>query len=672
MGRFVRSRAARWGAVIGIVTAAAIVIARGDLPFAEGDPEPWATSAWAGSEPVENQPLVVVLCHGSNQTWPANLDAAYFEAQFRETGGSWTIADYWRDISHGRFSIDGTLVVDVQLDVPRDEIGDRSDDDWEKCRDGLNDQHDIEWDRYDGPVVVKPQTLGTIVDAIDETATEIRVRTESPSAPEDWSTPPFDAVLTTSGSLWGSGSTVFENVRVTALARDGDIVTFTVERGQTGGYKDRATSASPFPADTQIRDVSEIVGSLGQLSISAHMDPATFNHELGHFFGWPHSRLLSTPTTDYGDCFDVMSARSCFSTHYFDLSLEYAGRPEVLTHGLGMTSGYLDRRGWIADEDRLDIPCGGPITSELKALGLPGEGYHQLRVRLGGGIGAGVSSEYVTVELRSRRFAWDRGIPADAVVLHHVGTDGYAYLIDNAPGGLDGMVAGDGFELAGWTIAVDSVDGRGGAVVTVVPPESRGADECVSGGTASEPEVGPSSSSTTTTTTTTTTTEAPVLEGVDCVPGTWQLESQAYIDELARASGAGIDAMQWAGGPYTMWVEPDGSYTARRDGWSLQFSSPEGTITMVFDSDEAGTLAWDDVTMTFAETDTTSPLDITMIIESGGEREVIAMSSLPAAVISQMPAPELMSGAAAYTCVEDTFVVVDGASGVSATWTRVR
>ena len=74
--------------------------------------------------------------------------------------------------------------------------------------------------------------------------------------------------------------------------------------------------------------------------------------------------------------------------------------------------------------------------------------------------------------------------------------------------------------------------------------------------------------------------------------------------------------------------------------------------------------------MSFVETDTTSPLDITMIIESGGDRQVIAMSSLPDVVISQMPDPELMAGEATYTCVEDTIVVVDGVTGVQATWTR--
>ena len=543
----------------------------------------------------------------------------------------------------------------------------------------MNDQYDIDWGSYDGPVVVKPQTLGRTVDAIDETTTEIRVQTESPSAPEDWATPPFDAVLTTTGSLWGSGNTVFENVRVTAVARDGDIVTFTVERGHTGGYRDSATVPTAFPANTRIRDVSEIVGSTGRLSISARMDPATFNHELGHFFGWSHSRLLSTPTSDYGDCFDIMSAASCFGSHYFDLPVDYAGGSEVLTHGLGMTSGYLDRRDWIAAEERLNASCLGPTIAELTALGLRGDGHYQVRVRTGASIGNGLSAAYTTVELRSQRFAWDRGIPADAVVLHHVGTDGYTYLVDNAPGGRrDGMAEGDAFDVSGWNIAVDSIDGEGGAVVTITPPEGRGQEACIAGGVEPdpdperEPELDPPTTTTSSTTTTTTTTEAPILEGVACVPGTWQLESQAYIEELARVSGENIDVMQWAGGPYTMTVEPDGSYVARRDGWSLYFSSPEGAITMVFDSDEAGNISWtEEGTMTFVETDTTSPLDITMIIESGGERQVIPMSSLPDVVVSQMPDPELMSGAATYTCIEDTIVVVDGATGVQATWIRV-
>jgi len=34
-------------------------------------------------------------------------------------------------------------------------------------------------------------------------------------------------------------------------------------------------------------------------------------HEMGHGFGYNHSRKLSDPTNDYNDCYDIMSAYSC-------------------------------------------------------------------------------------------------------------------------------------------------------------------------------------------------------------------------------------------------------------------------------------------------------------------------------------------------------------------------
>jgi len=651
--------------------------------FLSGGNDPWAQSPWADSTPVENAPLVVVLCHGANQAWPANLDASYFEAQFTETTGSSTVADYWRDISHGRFSIEGSLVIDVQLDVPRDEVGDRADDDWKKCRDGLDEQYDIDWDRYLGAVVFKPQTLGRTIDAIDEDDTEIRVRTERHSVAEDWPTPPFTAVVTTSGSLWPNPktNTVFENVQVTAVSVDGDnTVTFTVERGHTGGYKDRASTPTAFAENTRIRDVSDIRGQSGEFVVSAHMAPSVINHELGHFFGWKHSRKLSTAASDYGDCFDIMSAMSC--TRVFDMSVEYAGRDAELAHGLGMTSIYLDRKDWIDVDDRETFSC-GMATYQLRALGLDGSGLHQIRVPVTASIGGKTETDYLTVELRSQRFAWDRGVPSDAVVLHLRGDDGYAYLIDDADaGGTSGMVAGDRYEISGWILMVGDIDaGEGTAEVTVTAPQFMA--DCPLGGGTSTPSTTSEPPTTTVPPTTTTvppstTTEPPItttepdrLEGAACVPGSWVLDSQEFVDALARASGATGGEMQYGGGPYTITIGEDGAYAALRDGWAFRFESPEGNMEVVFDSDESGILTWDDAgNMTFVEADTTSLTDVTVIFEVDGQIQTFPMSALPAPILAQVPEPELMSGSGIYTCEGDWLQLVSDDSGIPANWAR--
>ena len=659
--------------------AAALVLAGAGVAAAayfesDGD-DPGAQSPWAGVAPSETAPLVVALCHGANQSWPANLDPSYFEAQFRETAGSSTIADYWRDISHGQFSIEGSIVLDVQLEVPRDSIADRDDDDWQQCRDGIDEQYDIDWDRFSGPVVLKPQTLGSTVDVTTASDTEIRVRTMGHSVAADWPTPPFTAVLTTTGSLWPSRGTLLENVRVTALVvESADVVTFTVERGVSGGYRDRDTSPMDFPADTMIRDVSDILGSTGQLSVSAHTSPSILNHELGHFFGWRHSRRLSTASSDYNDCFDIMSAMSCI--YAFPMSVGYAGRDVELSHGVGMTSINLDRRDWISEEQRETVSCGS-ASHQLRALGLPGPGVYQVRVPMTAAIATGLDSDYLTIELRSQRFAWDRGLPSDAVVLHLMGTDGVSYLVDDDDaGGTTGMGAGSRYEIGGWTIGVDSIDAAAGtADVSLTPPELLSTCLLSDGISDQEPpSTEPPSPTTAPPTTTeapsTTTTNIPTLEGAACVPGTWLLDSQALVDALATASGA-PGSLRHVGGPYTITIEEEGRYFAFRDGWTLGMESPEGSFEIIFDSDESGTMAWDDAgTMTFVETDTTSVLDLTLRFGVGGEMQTFPMSALPATVLDQLPAPELMSGSGSYTCVGDSLQVISDDSGVPAIWTR--
>ncbi len=650
-------------AVVGVGLAAA---------YARPEPDdPGAESPWAEETPAESSPLVVVLCHGANQTWPANLGTSYFEAQFSETAGSSTIADYWRDISNGRFSIEGTIVVDVQLDVPRDEIGDRDDDDWAKCRDGLDAQYDIDWARYSGPVVFKPQTLGRTVDAIDEDDTEIRVRMEGHSVAADWPTPPFTAVLTTTGSLWPSGDTVFENVQVTAVTVDGDdTVTFTVQRGHTGGYRDRASTPTAFAENTRIRDVSEITGSTGRLSISAQQAPGVINHELGHFFGWDHSRKLSTASTDYGDCFDIMSATSCRDTHYFRMSAEYAGRDVELLHGLGMTSINLDRREWIDDDDRTTFSCGA-ATYPLRALGLDGSGLRQLRVPVTAPIADGTTSDYLTIELRSKRFTWDRGIPSDAIVLHLRGDDGYAYLIDDdAAGGTSGMRSGDRYEINGWIVGVDNIDAdEGTAQVTLTAPELM-TDCTLAAAATTESSTTTTEPPSTTAAPSTTTIDAGSVQGAACVPGTWLLNSQAFVDALAAASGA-AGGVRHGGGTYTITIGADGAYTAVRDGWALRMGSAEGNMELVFDGEEAGTMTWDDAGgLTFAETTSTSVTDLTVNVEVGGQMQPLPMAALAAPLLDQLPAPELMSGSGSYTCEGDELQLVADDSGVPANWVR--
>ncbi len=120
-----------------------------------------------------------------------------------------------------------------------------------------------------------------------------------------------------------------------------------------------------------------------------------------------------------------------------------------------------------------------------------------------------------------------------------------------------------------------------------------------------------------------------------------------------------------------MTIGEDGVYTALRNGWAFRFASPEGNLEVIFDSDEAGNLTWDDAgNVAFVETDTTSFTDVTVKIEARGIVQTFPMSALPAPILAQVPAPELMSGTGTYTCEGDWLQLVSDDSGVPANWTR--
>lgn len=435
---------------------------------------------------TETQPIVVALCHGNNQSWPQNFDKSHFDYMFTETSGSETIADYWRDVSHGHFSIAGTQVLDVQLDVNRDAIGDRDQNDFDKCRNGVNDNYNIDWDKYAGPVVIKPHTEGRTVNAIDKDDTTLQVRAEGPSVMADWPSAPFTLVLTKTGSLWRNKETDIENVKVTAVALDDPepgVATFTIERQQLGyrqhDSSDVAPPAKAWPADTIIKDITDTYGWKNRTAVvNADAHPSVINQELGHLFGFAHSRRLSTATKGYGDCFDVMSTLTCPS-HYFKVPFDYPGGVYDQWNGPGMTSVYLDLKGWIDSADRTEFALAPSScqqqTYSMRALGLGGSGLRQVRVPVDTNIHSGVDSEYLTVELRSQQFTWDQGIPHDAFVLHLKGDDDIAYLVDDSgAGGRRGMEAGDLYVFDGknayWYVLVNSIDEQDGTGQITVGP----------------------------------------------------------------------------------------------------------------------------------------------------------------------------------------------------------
>ena len=114
------------------------------------------------------------------------------------------------------------------------------------------------------------------------------------------------------GSLPNNGNA--ETVNVTGISG----TTFTIVRAQGG------TTAKAHAAGATVNVPGDLFG-FGQRSVTLNGNTYTlggvvgaqdiplsvFTHEMGHGFDFNHSRALSNSTSDYNDCYDIMSAISC-------------------------------------------------------------------------------------------------------------------------------------------------------------------------------------------------------------------------------------------------------------------------------------------------------------------------------------------------------------------------
>jgi hypothetical protein len=186
-------------------------------------------------------------------------------------------------------------------------------------------------------------------------------------------------------------------------------------------------------------------------------------HETGHGFGYYHSRKLSTSTTDYNDCYDIMSA---YATCSFsgDFGESQLGSVNAAA-GPGITGILLDLQGWMPAPRvfTLDNTACNQTTVDLAGLNysaVPGYLVAKIPAALtiptpGGGT---TTSQHYWLEYRDKS-GWDSGLPASAVVLHLRGSDGFAYWVDGAAGDGD-LGAGEEFVDAGQStyIAVNSIN----------------------------------------------------------------------------------------------------------------------------------------------------------------------------------------------------------------------
>ena len=414
------------------------------------------------------RPWVIVLCNFTDDTsTPQTVGLLPADVQRRPSGDG--LREYWNDVSYGNLSVAGT-VVKGWYTVPMTRYVFSGLSRYNKikaCGEAANAADpSLNFASYWGifaitnfPVDGLPAPATTTVPgAVDGSQTTINVASSA-----GFPAPPFAVVIDD-----GTANDI-EELNVTGVSG----TTWTVTRGY-----EALNPANPHNAGSAITLVyGSDYGSVGITgfptldgsTLGTVVGGYTYNvagaaHEMGHGFGYGHSRKLSTSTSDYNDCWDIMSVFSCvytFTGTFGGTNLNSG----TAAAGDGLTAINLDVQGWLAAPrvfNHNNSAC-NQTTLTMPGLNYGGlSGYLAARIPaavtipLPGG-GTTTSSAY-WLEHRDKS-GWDRAVPQSSVIVHLRGGDNVPYWVDNA-GGDGALVAGEEFVDAARNtyVAVNSIN----------------------------------------------------------------------------------------------------------------------------------------------------------------------------------------------------------------------
>ena len=402
-------------------------------------------------------PWLVVLCKFTDRTTEPN-PPSYFQQMYSDAGaGMLGMLDYWKDVSYGNLSISGTVVKGwYTLPMTRYQ--------W----DGLNRYDKIktcanaasgdvpDYSIYygvlavfndDSPADVHNTTLnGAITNA--QTSITVASSTGFPATPfavtiNDGSTNNSEEVNVTnvSGTTW-TISRAYEGSTAQPHA-NGAAISF-IDGGDLGASSPGPGVAGPVGVTLGGKNYT-----LGMVVLPPETGMDAAAHEWGHGFGYNHSRALSTSTTDYQDCYDLMSGDVC--RNYTSSLYTFQGNfgtfvlndPVQAAAGPGLDAINLDIQGWMPGGRTYNFNNSSctQTTRDMAALNHPeASGDMEVRIPVAGPTytipapnSTTTNLDYYTVELRDKS-GWDRAIPANAILVHAHGTDGYSYWIDMVNG----------------------------------------------------------------------------------------------------------------------------------------------------------------------------------------------------------------------------------------------
>lgn len=181
--------------------------------------------------------------------------------------------------------------------------------------------------------------------------------------------------------------------------------------------------------------------------------------------------------------------------------------------------------------------------------------------------------------------------------------------------------------------------------------------------TTSSGETTTSSSTSTSAATSTTTATAGPGEGADCLVGTWELDSEAFVASFQEVyGGSEISDSRYVEGRLLATFEPDGTFRDERQDWTWEMETAGGVFRMRVNGENQGSYAVDGerLTITMEEIG----VDASMEMEMNGEViELPGSGDLPVE-------PPVVEGSGTFTCSGDRFSLVTE-EGMESHFTRV-
>jgi hypothetical protein len=170
---------------------------------------------------------------------------------------------------------------------------------------------------------------------------------------------------------------------------------------------------------------TDLFGSAGRFVVcDVDSNLAQIQQEVGHGYGLQHSRSVAIPT-DYENPFCIMSGLLFGGTDPTFIDDRFG------QSGPGLCSPYLYAKGWLPEFRMVRVATNGrtPAPTELTLAPLGERDTAHPQVAIFGFD----SPQELTYFVEYRAGGWDRGLAQNAIVIHQLRADGYAYYAGQIP-----------------------------------------------------------------------------------------------------------------------------------------------------------------------------------------------------------------------------------------------